>query len=195
MEQSLPMKRPPTEPEPIIPDPVSGSSDPLMDFLNVLFRHKTKIAITLILAVLVSLVIAFRTPRTYTSEAKLLVRRWRESMALDPTSMGPFVPVWKDWNNELNSEFEILRSRELLEKVANQIGVSALVQEELDSSFGGRLRALVGVSKATPATLMAWAVGIISRGLRMEVVRKSDIIRLSYTATNLEMTQQVLKAA
>lgn len=194
MDHLLPMKRPPAEPEPTIPGPVRGDSDPLMDFFNVLFRHKTKIALTFIVAVLAALVVALRTPRTYTSEAKLLVRRGRESMALDPTTMGQFVPVWKDWNNELNSEFEILKSRELLENVVEQVGMTRLLQEQADSSFTGRLLGLIGMSQKAPYPSIGRAVCLLSDGLQMEVVRKSDIIRLRYTATNPEMTQQVLPA-
>ena len=57
----------------------------LRDVYYVLFRHKWKIILFFLTVTLTVLVLIYRSPKVYRSEAKLFVRLGRESMTLDPT--------------------------------------------------------------------------------------------------------------
>lgn len=61
-------------------------------------------------------------PRSYTSEAKLLIKFGRENN-IDPTaSNGTMVSVYESRENEINSLLEVLHSRQLLAKVVQDLG-------------------------------------------------------------------------
>ena len=101
----------------------------LRDLYYVLFRHRRKTLIFFAAVVVTVAVGTFLMPETYRSEAKLLVRLGRESVSLDPTATtGQVVNIGQSRENEINSEMEILKSRELAEKVVDSFGASALLK-------------------------------------------------------------------
>jgi capsular exopolysaccharide synthesis family protein len=94
------------------------------DICYVLFRHKWKMTLFLFGVVGVVIVGTFCIPEIYRSEAKLLVRLGRESVTLDPTVMtGQIIGISQSRESEINSELEILRNRELVEKVVDGVGI------------------------------------------------------------------------
>ena len=98
----------------------------LRDLYYVLFRHKWKMILFFLTIMVIVVVGTLYSPEIYRSEAKLLVRLGRESVTLDPTATtGKIINVSRSRESEVNLELEILKSRELAEKVVDYIGPEA----------------------------------------------------------------------
>jgi uncharacterized protein involved in exopolysaccharide biosynthesis len=95
----------------------------LRDFYYVLFRHKWKIVLFFLAVMATVTAGTYSAPEIYRAEAKLLVRIGRENVSLDPTATtGQTISIGQSRESEINSELEILKSRELAEKVVDTIG-------------------------------------------------------------------------
>src|SRR3989304_8232729 len=90
------------------------------DLYYVLFRHKWKVVL-FFLAVMVTVTVGtLLTPKSYQSEAKIMVRLGRESVSLDPTATtGSVISVGQSRENEVKSGLGILKSKDLVEKVVD----------------------------------------------------------------------------
>ena len=98
----------------------------LRNLYYVLFRHKWKMILFFLTIMVIVVVGTLYSPEIYRSEAKLLVRLGRESVTLDPTATtGKIINVSRSRESEVNLELEILKSRELAEKVVDYIGPEA----------------------------------------------------------------------
>ena len=101
----------------------------LRDLYYVLFRHKWKMVLFLLVVTVTVFVCTFNTLEIYRSEAKLLIRLGRESVTLDPTATtGQIINVSRSRESEVNLELEILKSRELSENVVDSIGPDAFIR-------------------------------------------------------------------
>ena len=88
-----------------------------------LWRHKGKGICWFIVVVAAAAAVILYWPRGYRSEAKLFVRLGRESVSLDPTAtLGQTIAVSESRENEINSILEILKSREIAERVVDLVG-------------------------------------------------------------------------
>jgi uncharacterized protein involved in exopolysaccharide biosynthesis/Mrp family chromosome partitioning ATPase len=139
-----------------------------------LFRHWRLIAACTLVGIAAAAVFFFLTPKVYRSEAKLLVRYVTEMPILDPTASGGRV-LSPDRNGEniINSEVEILASRDLAEQVVEDIGVQRFNDE-------------------TNQADKAYATLSVQRSLHIELPRRSNVIRLSYDALSPELAQVAL---
>ena len=186
---------------------------PLRNYLETVFRHKNK-ALLFFLATAAAAVIALAfASESYTSTAKLLIRRGRENVGLDPTTAtGVTLPLYKEWTSELNSELEILSSRELAEEVVRSLGPDAFLSAS-ETERGGRLSPIrealspvrhwmkkvarrfrrdeEGVGAKMTGRLDK-IVEQIQENLQIHVQERSDIISVSYTSANPQLAQQVV---
>ena len=104
----------------------------LRDYLETIFRHKKKALLFFWAAVISSVIVLKFAPDTYTSTSTLMIRRGRENVVLDPAiATGAMLPIYKEWTSEINSELEILRSRELVENVIENIGAEKFLTSGL----------------------------------------------------------------
>jgi hypothetical protein len=100
----------------------------MRDFYYVLFRQKLKLLLFFGTVMVATVLYTFLAPRIYQSDAKLLVRLGRESVTLDPTATtGQVVAVAQLRESEIKSEFDLLGSQDLAEKVVDQIGYKAFL--------------------------------------------------------------------
>ena len=124
----------------------------LGDLYYLFFRHKWKILITFLAGLFGSVAFYFLKPAEYQSEAKILIRyivegktgtsAKDEAQMKSPDSGG---------ENIINSEIEILTSRDLAALVADAVGPEKVL------------------AKAGGGTDRLRAAGVISRGLTVEV--------------------------
>ena len=160
-------------PEPSTKPPESTGWS-LPDVLFVLFRHKWKILLSTTVGVIVaSGVYALYSP-LYESQAKLLVRYVLDRSAVDPLDSraaagGP------SSESLINSEVEILTSRDLAVQVAETIGAERF----LPRNTGG------AVSPAAVA-------GRIRLGLTATVLKGTNIIVVTYQNHDPELATRVL---
>jgi len=101
----------------------------LRDIYYILFRHKKKALIFFFVVVLTVALGTYLTPEFYKSDAQLLVKVGRESVALDPTiTTGQIITVSQPREYEINSELEILKSREVAEMAVEAIGTDVILK-------------------------------------------------------------------
>ncbi len=187
----------------------------IRDFFYVLFRHKWK-AIAFFLIVLIATIAgAFLAAEIYRSDAKLMVRIGRESVTLDPTaSTGQVIAVGPSRESEINSEIEILKSRELAQKVVDAIGPHAILEglksksetgtlgpdqnvlEKFRNLFQQMQRRIqvslsnLGVSK--PLTDRERAITQFTENFTVERQKNTNILLLSYEAPDPMLSQNIL---
>ncbi len=88
-----------------------------------LIRHSGAGLAAFVAIVALAAVGALVMPRTFVSEAKLFVRFGRENLAVDPSATtGQVLSIYESRENEINSLLEVMRSRALLDAVAQRIG-------------------------------------------------------------------------
>src|SRR5579859_5888789 len=105
----------------------SGMS--LYDLLFILFRHKRKVIACTLVGLLAAGAVYFLVPTVYESQAKLLVRYVMDRGAVD--GLDPLVKTPTPGNQTLiNSELEILTSRDLVSQVAQAAAIKQLLVDE-----------------------------------------------------------------
>lgn len=193
---------PPPQPE--------TSPGSLRDIFDVLFQHKGKMILFFASVVLSAFAVLAAMERTYTSEAKILVRRGRESILLDPTvATGEGVaPLLMEWENSMNSEIEILTSRDLAARVVQAIGPARFekpmkkkgnpLQEKWVEWTASLMKKLSPSEPDSPGDGTAEELAVsrqtlaFSKVLVVKVIPKSNIISISYDAPEPGLAKTVV---
>ncbi len=175
-----------TNPIPTPPAPVPPVRGPeprptglnMGDVIYAFFRHKWKILSLGLLGMAAAAGVWFLKGPLYRSEAKLLVRYVRDSRSVEVTPGSPGDVRSPDSRGEsiLNSEIEILTSRDLVLEVVDQVGPEKIL------------------AKARGGTNRLAAASLILKGLQVEVPRKSTVILVAFNHPDPEMAQVVLRA-
>ena len=168
-----------------------SSGNTLRDFYNIVFRHKQKLILFFVSVMIAVSLGTFLMPDIYQSNAKLLVRMGRESTDIvDPTAPAgrERISLSQNRENELNSEMEILTSEELVGEVVDAIGVKAILKGK---STGKKEQP----SSVTPKQNQGRnkAIRKLMKNLKVEVVKKSNIIALAYEAKAPQLASDVYK--
>ena len=186
----------------------------LRDFYSILFRHKWKVTIFFLAVVTTVTVGTFLTTEIYKAEAKLLLRIGRENVSLDPTATtGQVISIGQSRESEINSELEILKSRELAEKVVDALGPKSFLEMPDESILdpaapmgpaqeglrglrrifgwlGSRLQeSLIAAGIVTPLSDRERAVILLTKNLTIETQKNSNILFLSYEDRSPELAQ------
>ena len=185
----------------------------LRDLYYVFFRHKWKMILFFFAVIGTMTVVTFLGAKIYRSNAKLLVRLGRESVTLDPTAAtGQIIQINQSRKSEINSELEILKSRELLEKVVDSIGVKAffkypgedlsaedttrrtirVIRREVRNAVKGARNLLERSDLVEPLSDRDKVVLGLMKNLEFETMKDSSIIRISYEAKNPKLAQEVI---
>jgi uncharacterized protein involved in exopolysaccharide biosynthesis len=196
------------------PSPLRGAFT-IRDFFYVLFRHKWKAVAFFLIVLIATTAGAFLAAEIYRSEAKLMVRIGRESVTLDPTaSTGQVISVGPSRDSEINSEIEILKSRELAQKVVDAVGPTAILEgseskfdtgafgadQNVLEKFRGLFRLLkkriqtslsnLGLSKPLPDQEMA--IIQFTENFTVERQKNTNILLLSYEAPDPMLSRNIL---
>lgn len=158
----------------------------LQDFLAIGFRRRRLIVATFFGILLAGVLIASLLPARYESEMKILVRRERADSVVSPTrdaasQLRTFVT-----EEELESEAELLKSRDLLSKVAVICGL----HQSDGNSFWGAVRG--GSERANEEQRIAQAALALERNLSVEPIGRTNLIRVSYKAREPQLAARVL---
>jgi uncharacterized protein involved in exopolysaccharide biosynthesis/Mrp family chromosome partitioning ATPase len=145
------------------------------EILSAIFKHKWKVIICTVLGLLAATAVFFFYPRRYQSEAKLLVRYVLDRNPVDPIdSTTANTSFGKSNENVINSEVEILQSWDLAVQVAEAIGFKKLCpQMGENANVNG-------------------AAYVVNAGLDVQARKGSDILFVSYTNDDPNLTAQVL---
>src|ERR1039458_6616932 len=147
------------------------------DVLAVVFRQKWTMLITFAVILITVAVSGLWIPN-YEAQMKILVRRQR-SDAIVTSSVNAPSQLFNDQVSEedLNSEVELLNSEDLLRKVVIATGLSGTVGAASDRNSEIRI---------------AKAVRNLSKSLKIDAVRKTNVISVRYQAADPEMAAKVL---
>jgi succinoglycan biosynthesis transport protein ExoP len=132
------------------PQPVLGRQASAREFLAVLFRRKWIVLGLFLITTATVITVALTTPTTFISSGRILVKRGERQSALRPDRQ-----VFSDWEQELGSEMQIVKSSPVVRRARE------LVAEE--------------------AKRDKRAVHFDPTHIDVEVVGKSNVIALGYT--------------
>ena len=177
----------------------------LRDFYYILFRHKWKAAIFFLAVVATVTMGTFLATEIYLAEAKLMLRIGRENVSLDPTATtGQVISIGQSRDSEINSELQILNSRELAGKVVDALGPKSFLETPDESVLGSgasigppqeRFQMLRGIFRGlankffafliaadviTPLSERERALISLTKSLEIETQKNSNILFLSY---------------
>ena len=168
---------------------------------RILFRHKGKMLLFFCSVVGLLLVTLLFYPRTYLSEARVLVRIGKENASLDPTAtLSQTVgPLEASRESEINSELEILRSRALLQDVVDRIGLDEILGTSTEptgswvDAVAANLSAVSGWFSGEVGPLER-AITKLEKDIWANTPRRSHIIILNSRGRDPKQAQQILQA-
>jgi uncharacterized protein involved in exopolysaccharide biosynthesis len=146
---------------------VSGQeTSSIRPFVESAFRHRWLWLIVVVIVIAMTLAYALLTPRQYQSEMNLLVQNARGNYLITPERTTGTVMVNEVTEEQINSEIEVLRSRSLANVVVdptwNEQSAHTLTPEQLKAHDK--------------------AVEQYNKHLTINLVRKSNVIQVTYTA-------------
>lgn len=170
--------------------------DDLLSFreiLAVLQRHKKLILFCIVTGLMLGLVyIMFSAPR-YTTTVSLLVDPRQNNSALPQQIAGG---VTFQENLIIDSQIEVIKSRRLMDKIAQKAGLYEIFAAPSKSPLDSLKEAIFGSENAGKAktqgerTKQAMLDGFIS-GLDVKRVRNTYVIAISYTAPNPQVASDI----
>ncbi|MCA9204975.1 MAG: hypothetical protein KDA59_18110, partial [Planctomycetales bacterium] len=178
------------------PPPVSRR-----ELVVVALRHKFKAIFVFCSIVALGAGLLFLWPRSYESEAKLFIRLGRSSVALDPTAtVGQVIAINESREREINSVLEVLKSRELCERVVEQLGEEELLDAPPTTSplvndwLQRARRAVLGSGDDRPEMRRELAVLALKGSIQATVAKDSNVIRMVCEARSPELAQRILQS-
>ena len=144
-------------------EPPSGG---LRDFLTILFKHRTKVWVIFLATVLTVTIGSFLLPPTYEAKSSLMVKMGREYV--NRPEVGDTRSLMSLNQEEVvNSEVQILTSRELIEKVLTAMKVETVYPD---------------LAKDPPSNMTPLQAAILAfeKKLTVEGVKKSNVIEVAF---------------
>lgn len=206
-------------PDPPFRDPV----EQLRYWMGVVRRHWFVMGFVWALVMFIAVLLLASWPRSYLSTAKFLVRNARQELVVNPgdSSAGMYRDVVSE--ETLNSEIELLRSRDLLERVVRELELNTPGEPgEDEGAVRKAIRRLVGKVVPEPPSanegqflnivrhlvevvlpseapyeddslVLERAVRKVSDGLEVGAIRKTNFIRLTYESNDPEQAATILR--
>jgi uncharacterized protein involved in exopolysaccharide biosynthesis len=159
------------------------------DIASVVFRHKLLICVTFLTVAIGTAVVTFMMPNQYESRMKILVKNTRTDVPITPertSGLNGAAPESEVSENQINSEIELLTSKDLLNQVVTECDLAAKRPSTLQR---------LGL-KETPKTAEAQieeAADRLAKSLVIEPVKKASIIEVTYTSESPEKAALVLR--
>jgi uncharacterized protein involved in exopolysaccharide biosynthesis len=169
-----------------------SSSTTLRDVAAVVFRHRGLVLSVFAVMFLMAVAGTWMLPKRYESSMKILVKRER----VDPmVSAQQNSESWVEREvspEDINSEVQLLKSRDLLEKVVLGCGLHSRKTD----SFFNRLLRKHGSSRtdvSEQAKQIPVAVMALEKALQVKPIPKSKLINISYEATDPDLAAKALQ--
>jgi uncharacterized protein involved in exopolysaccharide biosynthesis len=154
-----------------------ASSVTLRDVVAPLFRHRRLVVVSFLGIFLGAIVAAFLLPKQYQAEMKILVKRERVDPVLTSDKTTIIDSRSEVTEEQVQSEVELLRSRDLLESVVKASGL-------IPADNGHDVR--------EQSVSLARAVRNLEKNLQVEPLRKTNLINVTYQSQNPELAARVL---
>src|SRR5947207_2123588 len=174
----------------LIESPRAPVGPTLRDWAAVGFRRSRLILLTFLVVFGGVLLLTWSMPSQYESEAEILVKRERVDPIVTPDRNTPAVSQADVTEQDVNSEVELLKSHDLLEKVAVTSGLNTRIQH---SRLGVLLASLRPSVPPDPAGQTVYAVQQLEKQLRIEPMKKTKMIKVTYWSTDPKLAATVLQ--
>jgi uncharacterized protein involved in exopolysaccharide biosynthesis len=148
------------------------------DAITMLFRQRRVLLIAFLLVLIGATLSGIWVPK-YESQMKILVRRQRTDVSVSSANEPPQQFNDQVSEQDLNSEVELLNSKDLMRKVAVSTGLIGKIN---------------GLSDRESEVRIARAVEQLSKDLKIEPLHKSNVISISYESRDPQMAARVLSA-
>jgi uncharacterized protein involved in exopolysaccharide biosynthesis len=159
-----------------------GNSISLRDGASALFRRRGMVLFIFIAVVVGTAAVTLILPNKYESRMKILVKNQRVDVAITPeATSAPAAVDGEVSESEINSEIELLTSRDLLTQVAKETGLG----QPGSAMFWKR-------SMSEPERIEK-AANDLAKDLMIAPVKKANVISISYSANSPELAAAVLK--
>lgn len=182
----------------------------LRDLYFTVFRHQRLIAcVAGGIAAVALIAVLFFIKEPYESSANLLVRTGRESMAVDPTAGAGAQRSMRSRAEEIRTEMEILKSREVIDAVVESFGLDYFLAQQQDSPRSmlkrlwkklGRPLLAAGQSPALPEEVQRerqkardGIVDSLTDLIAIEPLQNSSIFKVSFQGPTPEFAQEFLR--
>src|SRR5271154_530636 len=166
----------------------------LRDVVMPVFRQRRLVSLVFFGIFFGAILCMLLMPRKYEAEMKILVNRERVDAVVTPdpdNGNGPgIVPAVSE--EDLNSEVELIKSRDLLERVA----VACALPDEKKSVLSqwlGKIGNAVRGTPSTPETQLAQAVQDLEQRVIVDPMKKTDLIRVIYASHDPQQAAKVLQ--
>src|SRR6266446_4253032 len=159
-----------------------GNSISLRDGASALFRRRGMVLFIFVAVVVGTAAVTWILPNKYESRMKILVKNQRVDVAITPEATSAAAAVDGEVSeSEINSEIELLTSRDLLTQVAKETGLGQLGS----AMFWKR-------SMSEPERIEK-AANDLAKELMIAPVKKANVISISYSANSPELAAAVLR--
>jgi uncharacterized protein involved in exopolysaccharide biosynthesis len=148
------------------------------DLIAALFRQRRVILAAFAVAILAVLVSGMWRPK-YEAHMKILVRRQRTDAVVSTYATEPNQFSDQVSEEDLNTEVELLNSEDLLREVVLKTGLAGASSSTSDPTGNKKI---------------ARAIFILSKGLTISPVRRSNVISVNYVTTDPHKAVEVLNA-
>ena len=174
----------------------------LLAYWHILVKRRRLIAGVLAGVVAIALLLTLMTQPQYRASALMQVEKEGPPIVASQGAM----PFYDGWDPEfLTTQYELLRSRALAERVANELNLSAQTLQGLnDPGWLGRVIALLRPVPAAAAedanrpqsseALLQEATGVIQGGLSVDPIKESRLVRLSFDSPDPAFSVRVVNA-
>lgn len=162
---------------------LGGNQISLRDGAGALFRRKMLVLMIFLTVIAGTAVVTFLLPNRYESRMKILVKNQRVDVAITPeATTGLNAPTVENEvsENQINSEIELLTSKDLLTQVVKQTGLA-----NFETGW-------FGMSAPEPVRVET-AVNRLTKDLSINAVRKANIITINYSSNSPQLSADVLK--
>jgi len=149
----------------------------LRDLIAPIFRHKLAGFLTALTLFTGTTVMVLRSPKQYEAEMKILVKRERVDAIVSGDSKASSQGRSDVTEDELNSEVELLKSRDLLEQVALAAGLYA-------ADNGGSADDRIAISRTVQA---------LQGNLKITPLKKTTLISVTYRSSDPTRAARVLR--
>ncbi len=176
------MKRPQLNPPPRV-------DLSLRDVAGVLFRYKFLICVTFLTVAMGTAVVTYLMPNEYESRMRILVKNTRTDMPITAertSGLNGTAPETDVTENQINSEIELLSSKDLLNQVVKEADLSQK-QPSLLQRLGLKEQPRTSEAKVEEATER------LAKTLVIEPVKKASIIEIKYSSESPAQAALVLQ--
>ena len=153
----------------------------LRDLLSVGFRQRRLMINTFLGILALAVILACVMPKKYQSEMKILVRHERADSMVTPDREQPMQLRTEVSEEELQSEAELLRSRDLLTKVVEACGLEGTGDHSLLNAIGHK-----------DDEQISRAVVKLENGLTVQPIKLTNLISVKYSAKDPQLAARVL---